>query len=435
MAKVDRSKPQALHHDGSECGFCLPALSRRHFLAMGAAGFLGLNLFPEVLYAESAEGATADHCILLWLSGGPSHIDTFDPKPGQATGGPFQAISTAADGIQLSQHLPKLAKQMKHAALIRSLTSGEGSHERATYVWHTGYKPIGSIEHPTIGATIASETVRKNKDLPAYVSVGPGTLGAGYLGSAYAPYRVGDAKQPTANLEYHKGVNPGRFRRRIKLLNQLDREFARHYKGEIIEDYAQYYRDAVKMMHARTVTAFDIEKEESKTRERYGMTPFGQGCLLAKRLVEVGVRFVEVSLGGWDTHDDNFNRVQRNLGILDPAVASLIEDLKKSGRLDRTMVVCMGEFGRTPVINARAGRDHYPRVWSGLIAGGGVKGGQVIGSSSKDGGSVKDRAVKVGDLHATIFRAIGVDLKTEFTSPGGRPFKIVQKGAPVKELF
>lgn len=405
-------------------------LSRREFLTaaagFGAGGFLGLTA-PSVLFGKVGPNAKADSVILLWMRGGQSHLDTWDPKPGTDQGGPFAAIETSVSGIRISEHLPLLANQFDHVSLVRSMTSREGSHERARYLMHTGYPPLGSFQHASLGSVVAKMRGRGNPDLPPYVSIGGKTWPAGYLGSRYAPYHIGNPSNATANLDYHRGVNARRFAKRLQLLKQFDRKFAKQYEGrEVVEAYAQHYQAAYDMMRSKSAEAFDLSQEPEAVRERYGVTFFGQGCLLARRQVQVGVRFVEVTLPGWDTHTDNFETVERLCRDLDRAVSALLADLLERGMLERTLVVLLGEFGRTPKINNRSGRDHWPAVWSVMFAGGGVRGGRVVGGSSAGGEEVAGDPCEVGNLHATICRSLDIDWTEMNYAPDGRPIRIVK---------
>lgn len=417
------------------------SLSRRRFLSsaagFGAGSFFGL-LDPRILYAQGAGTATAKNVILLWMAGGQSHIDTWDPHPGTDTGGPFEAIDTAADGIQISQHLPLTAEQFKHLSLIRSMTSREGSHERATYLMHTGYAPLGSFQHSTLGSVVTKMTGKVNPDLPAYVSISGQSWKAGFLGSMYAPFHVNAPTQPLQNLSFHKGVDAAQFNARLDLLSDLDESFATSHRGiDAIQAYAEQYQAALRMMMSESAKAFDLEEERPDIRERYGKNGFGQGCLLARRLVQAGVRFIEVTLGGWDTHQDNFDKVKELSGTLDNAVSALIADLNDKGLLNSTMVILTSEFGRTPRINGNEGRDHWPRAWSCLIGGGGVQGGRLIGKTTLGGHEVAERPIHVGELHATICHALAIDTKEMNYSPDGRPIRVVkdQQAEPIRELF
>ncbi|MCB9864567.1 MAG: DUF1501 domain-containing protein [Phycisphaerales bacterium] len=419
------------------------AMSRRQWLraavgAAGGAGFLGL-LDPRVLYAKPSKDRTAESVIVLWMGGGMSHLDTFDPAPGTEHGGPFAAINTSAEGIRISEHLPQLAKGFKHLSLIRSMTSNEFDHSRATYLMHTGYPPLASMQHSTLGSIVAKYKGRSPRDenLPPYVSIGI-DWAAGYLGPKYAPYYIGNARQSDATLAPPRGIGRERFRRRLKLLNDMDRSFkAKHRKNDALKAFAEHYNAALLMMRPKTARVFNLDEEPTAVRESYGSeSAFGQGCLQARRLVQAGVRFVEVSLGGWDTHANNFESVQAKSAELDQGAAALISDLIKKDLYDRTVVIIASEFGRTPRINDNQGRDHFPQVWSIAAGGGGLLGGRLVGASDA-GRSVADRAVRVGDLHATICKAIGVDYAQTNYSPDKRPFRIVKDpdARPIGELF
>jgi hypothetical protein len=419
--------------------------SRRSFFKAGAFSFLGMNildLLTSPALAGGSDVAKCDSVILVWQAGGPSHIDTFDPKPGQVTNGPYKAIDTTATGIQVCEHMPTIARNMKHASLIRSLTSKEGAHERATYEMHTGYKPLGSIAHPSLGSNIVNQKGKRNEEIPAYVSMGGATFGAGFLGTQFAPFYIGNVDNPSQNLVLADGITDDRFRRRIDMLRGIDKEFHNQKRDDVVDEYGTFYRDAIKMMYSKSLSAFSLKGEKESVLRDYGVTDInkpgdvlGKQMVMARRLVEAGVRFVEVSMGGWDTHQNGFTAIENNLNKLDPALGTLIEDLNSRGMLERTMVVCTGEFGRTPKINGNDGRDHYPRAWSGLIAGGGIKTGMVYGSTDAKGEEVKDNPCQIGDLHATICAALGVDYTHENQSPQGRPIKIVDKGKPIQALL
>ena len=433
------------------CGCAKKHLSRRSFLGAAGGGFLGFaaarqaDLFgaPALNWLLPQDGATraaAKACIVVWLAGGPSHIDTFDPKEGRPNGGPVKAYKSSADGIELSEYLPTIAGQMKHASLIRSLTSREGSHERGRYLMHTGYAPTGTVVHPAMGSITAMEVGDKTLDLPNFISIGRPTEGAGFLPPDFAPFVVDNPQAAKGGAVQIKNLMPvgnddRRFRERMRLLAEQERDFARDRACEETERHTAAYQKADKLMHTPLLKAFNIGEEKEDLRKAYGENRFGSGVLLARRLVEVGVKFVEVTLDGWDTHQDNFTRVPQLCQSLDPGLGTLLRDLEDRKMLDSTLVVCMGEFGRTPKINANNGRDHYPRVLSARIAGGGIPGGRIVGSSDKDGVDIKDRPVMVGDLLATMYTALGVDIKKQVISPLGRPLKFVDSGTPIKELL
>lgn len=447
-------------------------VSRRDCLRMAAAGVSFASVsgwFGSLAAAAQKHPERKRSCILLWMPGGPSQLDTWDPKPGHANGGPFKAIQTSAPGVMISEHLPGLAKQMNHAAVIRSMSTKEGDHNRATSLMQTGYLPQGPIRYPCFGSLFSKELVDPHSEMPGFVSIAPATFfrtGPGFLGPQYAPMIVGggpvapakpekpdaDAPQETApddfgpplkvaNLGRPAGVTSRQAEARLDILKQLDRQFASGRPAPPIASHLSAYERALQLMKAKGSEAFDLDEEPQNLRVKYGRNQFGQGCLLARRLVERGVPFVEVSLSnganalGWDTHVENFKAVQSLSETLDAGFATLIADLADRGLLSSTLVVWMGEFGRTPKINPRGGRDHYPRVFNAAIAGGGIKGGQVIGSSSSDGTTVQDRPVTIPDLFCSVCKSLEINPRVESISPLGRPLKIVDGGKPVGELF
>jgi uncharacterized protein (DUF1501 family) len=415
-------------------------VSRRTFLRhVGAgAGTVGLLGWKDTLVVHAEElRKTGMACILMFMRGGPSQFETFDPKPDTTQGGPTKAIATAANGIHIAEHWPQVAKAMKDIALVRSITSREGEHQRAAYQLHTGYVPTGSVKYPSLGSIVASEIGTAEFDLPHFVSIGSrlGSIGSGFLGMSVAPFIVANAAQMPSNVELPRGINAQRFSRRLDLLGKLEEDFAQSGGGPRVEDHKALYANASQMVLSPRLKAFDINKEKDAVRDRYGRTPFGQGCLLARRLVEAGVTFVEVESNGWDTHQDNFDRVKTLSEAVDPAFAALVSDLKERGLLHKTLVIWMGEFGRTPRINPRTGRDHYPQAFTVALAGGSVKGGNVVGSTTPDGTKVKDRPVTVPDLFCSFYEALKINPRKENTSTLGRPIKIMDKGKAVKEIF
>jgi hypothetical protein len=412
-------------------------IGRRGFLkgvALGTAGLATVS-FTDLMAVHAAELRKRQMaCILLWMAGGPSQMETFDPKPGTANGGDTKAIDTAVPGIKIANGWDKLAQVMGDVAIIRSMTNKEGNHQRATYQLHTGYPPTGTVKHPNIGCVIANELGDPKFDLPHIVSVGSGTIGAGLLGVALEPFVVQDPKKPPANVI--PSVSAGRFSRRLNLLHALEHSgFEKTGGADRVKDHTALYKQTANMVLSPRMKAFDLSDENPKIRATYGDDPFGQGCLLARRLVQAGVTFVEVRSGGWDTHQQSAERVAKNAGTVDPGFASLVADLKAKGMLEKTLVIWMGEFGRTPKINPNAGRDHFPRVFNVALAGGGVKGGQVIGVSSADGTEVKDHPVTVNDLLTSFCHALKIDPTKENMSPLGRPIKIVDGGKVVTQLF
>jgi hypothetical protein len=391
-------------------------------------------------------------------------MDTFDLKPGHANGGPYRAISTSAPGVQISEHLPRLARQMHHAAIIRTMNSREGDHGRGTYLMHTGYLPQGPIQYPTLGSLVAREIGDDQSALPNFVSIAPFRLfnsqaySAGFLGPQYAPLLVGENANPfgvqNQQMDFAQAlrvpdllappeINPQHFDSRIDILQQMQSDFARNHPSVAAASHHSAYDRAVRLMRTEARTAFNLDEEPASLRDAYGRNLFGQSCLLARRLVERGVPFVEVTLGaipnapgGWDTHGQNFEQVRRLSEVLDPAFASLIADLHDRGQLQDTTIVWMGEFGRTPRITNNQGRDHFASAWSTVIAGGGVRGGQAFGRTTADGSAVDGpRAVGTRDFIATVCKALGVDYNKQNMSNVGRPIPIAERGAmPVEEI-
>jgi hypothetical protein len=417
------------------------ALSRRDFARLSAAGLLSAPLsgWLRPLAAHAAQtGGKHKACILLWMDGGPSHKDTFDLKPGTANAGEFKPIQTSVPGIEISEHFPNLARLFQHGAILRGMSTGEGAHGRAKYYLHTGYKEgQGGLNYPAMGAIVASEIGRSELPLPNYVSIGARTYGSGYLGARHQPLIINDPNRGVENLR--PMVEAGQFDSRVSLLEDMEKGFFREYRAGASNDHLTTYQRAVELMKSKEARALDLTLEPAGSREAYGSGSFGQGCLLARRLIEQGVSFVEVTLGGWDTHQSNFPRVKSLSAQVDPAMSTLIKDLKERGLLDRTLVIWMGEFGRTPNINARGaepGRDHYPRAWSSVLFGGGIKGGQVIGRTDKEGATVEDRPISAVDLMATVCAILGVDYNKRIMTPIGRPVTIADKGArPIQELY
>jgi uncharacterized protein (DUF1501 family) len=446
-----------------------PILSRRDWLKLSAAGVLGYSLsgWLETLAADTATNPQRRRsCILLWMNGGPSQMDTFDLKPGTANGGPFKEIATAAPGLRISEHLPKIARFGDQLAVIRSMNTKEADHGRATFLMRTGYLPQGPIQYPTFGALASKELGRDDAALPNFVSIGPfrafspAAFGPGFLGPQYAPLMVGDGaigRVLVANgqentdqalrvqdLDLPREISTAQADARLDLLQGLETEFAANHPGISPQSHQAAYDRAVRLMRTAGSKVFDLSDEPASLRDAYGRNLFGQGCLLARRLVERGVPFVEVTLSqipnaqvfGWDTHQDNFNAVQRLSNVLDPAWGTLMEDLKARGLLEDTLIVWMGEFGRTPRITPNNGRDHFASAWSTVLAGGGINGGQAFGKTSADGTTVEERPVAVADLMATICLALGIDPMKQNASNVGRPIRIADPGAkPIKEVL
>jgi hypothetical protein len=414
-------------------------LNRRTFLrgvAAGAAGVAVLGWKDAVTLNAAELRKRGMACVLLFMNGGPSQFETFDPKPGTTNGGPTKGIPTAIPGVQLAEHWPNVAKQLRDIALIRSMTNKEGAHPRAVYQLKTGYLPSGSVKYPMFGSVVAKEIGQPDFDLPSFVSIGRrDTIGSGFLGMQYAPFAVQDPNKMPSNVELPAGVNSQRFTRRMNLLKDLESDFAEAGAAHQVDSHGALYKGAAQMVLSPRLKAFDLSQEKDAVRDRYGRTPFGQGCLLARRLVETGVTFVEVESDGWDTHQDNFERTKKLSEPTDQGFAALVADLKERGLLEKTLVIWMGEFGRTPRVNPQSGRDHFPRAFSAALAGGGVHGGRVIGATSAEGTTITDRPVTVPDLFTSFCHALKINPRKENHGPLDRPIKIVDGGEPVKELF
>ncbi len=413
-------------------------LSRRSFMhhVSGAAVAAGTLNFRDLISVQAEELRRQGRAlILLWMPGGPSQFETFDPKPKTESGGPTEAISTSVAGIQIAQGWQHTAQAMHEIALIRSMFNREGEHQRASYQLHTGYIPSSSVRYPNLGCAIAQEIAPADLNLPVAVTIGPPQAqGAGFLGVDFDPFVVQNPGQLPQNVA--RGPDTARYDQRLDLLGRLEGDFATRGGAAAVERHKSLYAKAANLVRTPDLKAFDFADEPPDLRAKYGETQFGRGCLLARRLVEAGVTFVEVnSATNWDTHQDNFNVVARNAGIVDPAFAALVTDLKQRGMLDRTLVLWMGEFGRTPRINPNTGRDHYPRAFNIALAGAGVRGGQVIGETTPDGSAIKSAPVSVPDLFSSICKALQVNPARENLSPIGRPIKIVDGGTPVAALF
>jgi len=447
-------------------GLKRPELSRRDWLRLASAGVVGASAsgwLEALASAAATDPQRRRSCILLWMTGGPSQMDTFDLKPGHANGGPYKDIATSAPGTRISEHLPKIARYMDRSVIVRSMQTKEGDHGQATFLMRTGYRPQGPVDYPSIGALVARELGNETSELPSFVSIAPyrffnpAAFGSGFLGPQFAPLIVADMGFPNPmgggandyeqslkvqDLETSREVSKAQADARIDLLRGLEKKFVMQHPGAAPLSHQTAYDRAVRLMRSAASRAFNLEEESEVLRDSYGRNQFGQGCLLARRLVERGVPFVEVSLGGidnnaigWDTHQQNFDIVKRMSQVLDSGWATLMMDLQTRGLLDSTLIVWAGEFGRTPKINPQRGRDHFPDAWSTVLAGGGIKGGQVIGKTSPDGMKVVERPVSAPDFLATVCLALGIDYLKQNDSNVGRPIRIVDKTAkPIQEI-
>ena len=420
-------------------------LSRREFVSNAARLCLGVHLLPMLgssiaSGAPAAAGAKAKNVIYLFMSGGMSHLDTFDPKPGRSEiMGPMETIRSNADGIQLGQHLTHTAKVMDKVCVINSMTSTQGAHEQGRYTMHTSYSPRGTISHPSLGAWVMKLAGRLNPEIPGYVAIDSSAdvTGGGFFGAKYAAAPIGNANQGLQDSRRPKDVPKEEFDRRLVLADMLNKQFHQRYQNADVKAYEDLYSEAINLMNSKDLKAFSLKGETKATRDHYGKGRFAQGCLLARRLVEHGVRFVEVQLGGWDTHYDNFTGVEGRCNEFDRAYAALIQDLESRGMLQDTLVVVATEFGRTPEIKEEHnnGRDHHPAAFTCLLAGGGVKGGYRYGKTDREGDRVDDKPVKISDFNATIAHALGIPHDQVIMSPSKRPFRISNKGEPVTDVF
>jgi len=426
-------------------------LSRRDWFRLAAAGVFGPSLsgWLPALAARAADAAMPGQrrksCILLWMDGGPSHHETFDLKPDAPAEirGEFRPIASSSAGIQVCEKLPRVAQIMHHAAVLRGMTSVDSNHLSARVHLHTGFR-MGSVEYPTLGSLVSAELGDRQSIMPNFVVTGVPTYDSvrfplitspGFLGPAHAPLIVNDLRRGVENLR--SPVAEQDHQDRLTILDEMQRSFVQGSQSAAAAAQLTTARRALQLMRSQTVGAFDLEREPVVTREAYGDSYFGKGCLLARRLVEVGVPFVEVYLPDWDTHFES--RVRKNwdniLPQLDVGMSALIRDLHTRGLLDSTLVIWMGEFGRTPRINNRAGRDHFARAWSTVLFGGGIRAGQVIGRTDDQGATVAERPITVADFFATICRILGIDHNKEVTI-SDRPLRIVERGGqPVRELF
>ncbi|MEM7316638.1 MAG: DUF1501 domain-containing protein [Planctomycetota bacterium] len=416
--------------------------TRRAFLSGAAKTFLGVGALP--LLSNMAHGATttaggsAKRVIYLYMGGGMSHLDTFDTKPGAATQGPVESLKTNVSGVRVSEYFPQMAKQMDKVAVINSMNSTQGAHAQGRYFMHTSYFMRGTIKHPDLGAYSSLLLPKMNEMLPSNVKIGGNSSGLGgvFLESKYAALPIGNPEAGLQHSQLPKRITENRFMNRLERVRAMNTSFAKKYNNKSVRAYSGMYDDAVKLMKSEDLKAFDLTKESEATRARYGQDKFGQGVLLARRLVEKDVRFVEVDYGGWDTHVDNFNRVSEKSVILDQALAALLADLQERGMLEDTLVVLATEFGRTPkIVEGRNGRNHYPKAFTCLLAGGGIQGGQVYGKTDSEGREVEEDMVTVPDFNATIAHALGLPLEKEIISPSKRPFKVADEGQPLTQLF
>lgn len=430
-------------------------------LGLGCFGSSASGWLPLLAEEATRVQRPKRHCVLLWMSGGPTQTDTFDMKPGHANGGEFQEISTKVPGLRWSEHLPKLSQCADEIAVVRSLSTKEGDHGRGTFLMRTGQPPRGPVRYPTIGSSLSKELADDSSSAVNFVSVAPyrafnqAAFSPGFLGPRFAPLTVGAtdniSSMPDQGSNYAElrvddltpppNIKPEQFASRVALWRTLQDRFLTEHRTSSPMAHDTVYRRALSLMDSDVTHAFDLSQESANVRDAYGKGRFGQGCLMARRLIERGVPFVEVSLGafdggafGWDTHQNNFNAVKALCGELDAGWSALMNDLRERGLLEATTILWMGEFGRTPKINDNAGRDHFPAAWTCVFAGGGIRGGQAYGKTSEGGTEVVEGKVDVGDVLATLSTALGVDPHKENISDQGRPVKIAE-GKAIQELL
>ncbi len=413
-------------------------MNRRHFMRhlAGASALAGSALaMGHTLTAHANELVKNNKAaILLWMGGGPSTMDIWDLKPGTSTGGPFKPISTNGD-VQICEHMPLMSKNMDKMSIIRCMSTREADHTRGRYYMHTGYVPNPNIKHPSYGSVIAHELAdtRPQLEIPPFVSVGGNSEGPGFLGMNWAPFSVNSNGQ-VRNL--NMGISPDRLAQRMNALRLMETGFINDNRGLAASEHAKVLGKTLSLMTSDQMEAFKVNLEPDNVQERYGRTNFGRGCLMARRLVEAGVPFVEVSLGGWDNHQNIFPTLENTkLPELDKGMSALFEDLEQRGRLQDTAVIWMGEFSRTPRINGNGGRDHWARSWSAALGGAGINSGIAVGKTNEDGTRVEGQSYSSEDLMATVCRSLGISLETTFTSQNGRPMKIANGGKVIKELF
>ncbi len=419
---------------------------RREFIAQAAKSCLGVGLMPMAgsyihdsvkALTPGARPAKARHVIYLNMTGAMSHLDTFAPQiDNPKLMHDVKAIPTSADGVVLAENLPLTAQHMHNASIIKTMVSSQGAHQQASYLMHTSYLQRGTIVHPTFGSWVAKLSGQINRTIPMNVKIGGGGGGAGFLEAKYGALPIGRPGQGLANSKMASYLDDTMFQNRIAAAEKLNVNFTAEYPQKQVRAYSDLYRDAIKLMKSEDLNAFDINKEPESMKDLYGTTNFGQGCLLARRLIEHKVRYVEVTRGGWDTHDDNFNRVAANCIDIDKALSGLLTDLENRGLLEETLVVLTSEFGRTPVPNGRDGRDHWPYCFSAFLAGGGIKGGVMYGDVDETGRSpIAGKPIKPEDLNATIAYTLGLPLNDVQYSPSGRPFTIAHKGEPLFDVL
>ncbi len=413
-------------------------ITRRRLLQLGGSGFAGLTgmgILGRLGLSADEMKRQGRACIMVFLTGAPSQMESWDPKPGTENGGPTQSIETAIPGVAFAEYWPRLAKVAGELAVIRSVAGKEAAHERGRYHLRTGRRLTGTASHPHFGAVVAHKLGDPDSDIPNFVSIG-NTISSGFLGVKVAPFVLDRPGELPANVTSKLG--DARLQQRLRLLRQQDDGFAAAGAEALAYEHQELYTKAARIMTSDRLQAFQLADEPDKLKNAYGKHPFGQGCLVARRLVEAGVPFVEVQRGGWDMHSNLWQNMPRTAGEVDQGVSQLLRDLKSRGMLDRTLVLVLGEFGRTPKINQRTpevGRDHWARNFNMLMAGAGIQGGRCLGKTSDDGMEIVDQPVEVDDLFQTMCTCLRIDADEEMITPEGRPLRIVDAGSPLRELL
>ena len=416
----------------------LAILSRRSLLHAGLGSALAYAVSPTLAFGQSVAAPAAGggySVIVLWMNGGPSHIDTWDPKPGTKTGGSHKAIATKTKGMRICEHMPTLASMSDMFTVVRSVSTKEGNHQRAQYLMRTGYAPNPTVVHPSFGGWMSKLGGEPSSGLPAFVAVSGTSLGAGFLGVEYGPLVLPNAGEAPDNTGYGVDTDEARFAQRRQILATMDKDFATRTGDSKVLGRDAVYDKGERLMRSPDLGVFDLSHETDAARKAYGDTNFGRGCLVAARLVEHGVRYVEVTLDGWDTHKDNFGRTKKLMGQVDAGMSALLRDLRTRNLLSKTLVVWMGDFGRTPRINGDDGRDHYPQASSCVIAGARTRPGLAFGETDAEGGKVVRDALSAADLSATLVSAVALDPHTQFMTPVGRPIAVTDNGNPVRALL
>jgi hypothetical protein len=420
-------------------------LNRRQYLTVGSIGGLFLGDYLKLRAEESKDiEAKAKSVIYIYLPGGYAHQETFDPKPNAPVEyrGPLKSIKTNIPGIYFSQHLSETAKIADKIAVIRSMSHNETAHERGTNNMFTGYRPSPSIQYPSLGSVVSQQLGIRN-NLPPYVSVPsiPNEFaGSGYMSHSFSSFSLGsnpeDPNFKVRDLELPDNITLQRFNKRKAMLDIVNKEFNTKQKSDKLDSLNSFYENAFDLMNSnKAIEAFELDKENEKTKEAYGKNSAGMRLLLSRRLVEAGVRFITVTYGGWDHHDNIANNINNQLPSFDKAFAALINDLDSRGLLDSTLVCIATEFGRTPKINPTAGRDHWPRVFSTVMAGGGIKQGMIYGSSNETASEPSDNMVSIENWASTIYHLIGINYDSHLLAPGNRPVKIVDGGKHIEEIL